>query len=94
MLSAYQAQAFGIGGNANTSRGGGFEEAKAAFAQSSNGDKNGQKNAEFEDWAVLKRCRGHRGSKSICLQRSSNLHSFQESTVQFSSIDFDVIVNA
>ena len=66
VLSAYQAQAFGIG-NTATSRGGGIEEAKAAFAKTSEedlkNDGNKKEAAEFEDWAVLKRCRGHRGSK-------------------------------
>ena len=60
-LSAYQAQAFGIG-NTSSSKGPGLEEAKAAFA-SGDAQKKNDKNAEFEDWAVLKRCRGHRGSK-------------------------------
>jgi len=36
-LSAYQAQAFGMG---NTSKGSGFEEAKAAFAKTNEEDKN------------------------------------------------------
>lgn len=48
----------------NTSKGSGFEEAKAAFAKTNEEDKNEQPKDEFEDWAVLKRCRGHRGSKS------------------------------
>ena len=48
----------------NTSKGPGLEEAKAAFAKSGD-DKDEQPKDEFEDWAVLKRCRGHRGSKSL-----------------------------
>ena len=68
VLSAYQAQAFGIG-NTTTSGTSGIEEAKAAFAKTTSEDNelkgdNKKAAAEFEDWAVLKRCRGHRGSKS------------------------------
>ena len=66
VLSAYQAQAFGI--SAQTSKGPGIEEAKAAFKKNSKDeDAQDDKNKEFEDWAVLKRCRGHRGSKSLSL---------------------------
>lgn len=64
VLSAYQAQAFGIVETKKNDRGPGLEEAKAAFKKNNEdeADKNDSKN-EFEDWAVLKRCRGHRGSK-------------------------------
>ena len=58
VISAFQAQMFGI---SNSSKGGGgFEDAKAAFSEQPDENK---KNAEMEDWAVLKRCRSHRGSK-------------------------------
>ena len=61
VLSAYQAQAFGV---STGTKGPGLEEAKAAFAKNENADNQKDKAPEFEDWAVLKRCRGHRGSKS------------------------------
>ena len=58
----------------NTNKSGGLEEAKAAFAKDADGvgDKAGKvdDDAEFEDWAVLKRCRGHRGSKFIVTKDS------------------------
>jgi len=61
VLSAYQAQAFGIG---TQKKGTGLEEAKAAFKKGSERDEREElEKTEFEDWAVLKRCRGHRGSK-------------------------------
>ena len=62
MLSAYQAQAYGIG-TSQKSSGPGIEEAKAAFAKDKSSGGQDDQNDEFEDWAVLKRCRGHRGSK-------------------------------
>ena len=41
-----------------------MEEAKAAFKKGSERDEREElEKTEFEDWAVLKRCRGHRGSK-------------------------------
>ena len=70
VLSAYQAQAFGMG---NTSRGPGLEDAKAAFAQDKEDGKKEEK-TEFEDWAVLKRCRGHRGTISDVAWSPDNLH--------------------
>jgi hypothetical protein len=39
-----------------------FEDAKAAFADADKKEK-GKSKDEMEDWEVLKRCRGHRGSK-------------------------------
>ena len=65
VLSAYQEQAFGIGNTTSSSRAPGFEEAKASFAKDKEEDdkSNDKSKTEFEDWAVLKRCRGHRGSK-------------------------------
>ena len=37
-----------------------FEDAKAQIEEDK---KHNQEKDEMEDWAVLKRCRGHRGSK-------------------------------
>ena len=57
ILSAFQAQMFGMKNSAQNDT---FQDAKAAFTEAN----ETKKKAEMEDWAVLKRCRGHRGSKS------------------------------
>ena len=41
----------------------GFEDAKAAFKEDAKEKDEDDDKDEMEDWAVLKRCRGHRGSK-------------------------------
>ena len=74
VLSAYQAQAFGLG-NKKAAPAPSFEDAKAAFAKSDEKEKS-EENDEFEDWAVLKRCRGHRGSK--CAPKTPHLFLFQQ----------------
>lgn len=66
VLSAYQAQAFGLDKQSKTPAAPSFEDAKAAFAKSDEKEEKGAaEKEEFEDWAVLKRCRGHRGSKYL-----------------------------
>ena len=61
ILSAFQQQVFGMA-NSNTGPKG-FEDAKAEFAEESRKKDESDEKDEMEDWAVLKRCRGHRGSK-------------------------------
>ena len=50
-------------GMTNSVPGDSVEDAKAAFNEAN--EKKKKKKTEMEDWAVLKRCRGHRGSKYI-----------------------------
>lgn len=60
-------------GLSNTSQAtGDAEEAKAAFTEAAEEKK--MKNTEMEDWAVLKRCRGHRGTVSDVAWSPNNIN--------------------
>ena len=69
VLSAFQAQMFGM---SNSKDGASFEDAKAAFSEAAEAKK--KKKSEMEDWGVLKRCRGHRGTISDVAWSPNNIN--------------------